>query len=97
MLNWKDVVWPEWRIRLLKWLDIVLIIFELVLSAVFILFSYLTDKLYFKGVGIGLLIAGITSIIAYVFKIKVPKNIPRSDNKQILLANYCKTKALNTS
>lgn len=59
----------------MKRLDMVLIIFELVLSAIFILFSYFMNRLYFKGVGIGLLIAGITSIIAYLFKVKAPKNI----------------------
>jgi uncharacterized membrane protein len=73
MVNKKSIIWPEWRIKLLKKLDITLIAFELVLTAVFILFSYLVNNLYFRGVGVGLLIAGVTSIIAYIFKVKAPR------------------------
>jgi len=69
----RSVLWPEWRIRLLGKLEIVLAIFELVLSVIFISVSYITSNLYFKGVGVGLLIAGVTSLIAYLFKIMVPK------------------------
>jgi len=48
----------------------VLILFELVLSVIFLLVSYLTGNIYFKGVGVGLMIAWVTSAIAYLFKRK---------------------------
>jgi hypothetical protein len=44
-----------------------LILFELVLSVIFILVSYLTGNIYFKGVGIGLIIAWVTSALAYLY------------------------------
>jgi hypothetical protein len=69
----KSIIWPAWRLRLLGRLDTVLILFELVLSVVFISVSYVTGSLYFKGVGIGLVIAWVTSAIAYSFKRKMPK------------------------
>lgn len=50
-----------------------LIILELVLSAIFLSISYLTGNVYFKGVGIGLVIAWATSAIAYLFKKKMVK------------------------
>ena len=54
-------------------MDTVLIVFELVLSAIFLLVSYLTGNIYFKGVGIGLAIAWVTSAIAlYIKKIVNP-------------------------
>ena len=46
-------------------LAITLIIFELVLSMIFLSVSYLTGDLYIKGVGIGLLIAWTSSALAY--------------------------------
>jgi hypothetical protein len=61
---------PEWRLRVLGRLDVVLILFELVLSGVFISVSYLTGNIYFRGVGIGLVIAWVTSAVAYVYKIR---------------------------
>lgn len=48
-----------------------LIILELVLSAIFLVISYLTGNIYFKGVGIGLVIAWVTSAIAYLYKKKM--------------------------
>ena len=51
-----------------------LAILELVLSAIFLLISYLTGNIYFKGVGIGLVIAWATSAIAYLFKKKMVKS-----------------------
>ena len=45
-----------------------LIILEFVLSAIFLAISYHTGNIYFKGVGIGLVIAWATSGIAYLFK-----------------------------
>ncbi len=59
---------PRWRLRVLGRLDIVLILFELVLSVIFISVSYLTGSLYFKGVGIGLVIAWVTSAVAVLYR-----------------------------
>ena len=49
----------------LQRLDVTLILFELVLSAIFISVGYLTGNIYFRGVGVGLLIAWVTSALAY--------------------------------
>ncbi|MFZ0006324.1 MAG: hypothetical protein WBQ58_09290 [Methanoregula sp.] len=43
----------------------ILVVFELVLSVIFIFVGYLTGNIYFRGVGIGLLIAWVTGAIAY--------------------------------
>ncbi|MDE1850898.1 MAG: hypothetical protein KGH54_03855 [Candidatus Micrarchaeota archaeon] len=43
-----------------------LILLELILSALLLLVSYLTANIYFKGVGIGLVIAWVTGAIAYL-------------------------------
>lgn len=51
-----------------------LTVLELVLSVIFLVISYITGNLYFKGVGIGLVIAWVTSGIAYLFKRKVVKS-----------------------
>jgi hypothetical protein len=48
-----------------------LIIFELVLSAAFLSISYFTGNVYFRGVGVGLVIAWVTSAIACLFKRKM--------------------------
>jgi len=50
-----------------------LIALELVLSAIFLIISLITGNPYFKGVGIGLVIAWATSSIAYLFKVKMIK------------------------
>ena len=68
----ESIIWPAWRINLLKKLDVLLIAFEFVLSVIFFLLSYLTNNIYFKGVAVGLLIAWATSAIAYLFKKKAP-------------------------
>jgi hypothetical protein len=47
-------------------LDITLIVFELVLSVIFILVGHLIDNSYIRGVGVGLIIAWVTSAIAYL-------------------------------
>lgn len=73
MVQKESIIWPEWRIKLLKKLDLVLILFEFVLSVIFVLVSYLVKNIYFRGVGIGLLIAWVTSAVAYLFKKKAPK------------------------
>ncbi len=64
---------PAWRLTILGRLDTTLILFELVLSVIFILVAYLTGNIYFRGVGVGLIIAWVTSAIAYLFKKKMVK------------------------
>jgi hypothetical protein len=68
-----SILWSPWRVALLRRLDTVLIVFELVLSGIFLSLSYLTGSLYLKGIGIGLVIAWVTSAIAYFFKRKLVK------------------------
>lgn len=51
-------------------LDVALILLELVLSVAFLLVGYLTGNPYFRGVGVGLVIAWVTSAIAYLYKKK---------------------------
>ncbi|MCL4376041.1 hypothetical protein M1558_00930 [Candidatus Parvarchaeota archaeon] len=74
MVQKQSIIWPEWRIKLLKQLDLILILFEFVLSVIFISLAYIIKNIYFRGVGIGLLIAWVTSAIAYLFKKKAPKS-----------------------
>lgn len=50
-----------------------LTILELVLSVIFLSTSYITGNMYFRGVGIGLVIAWVTSAIAYLIKKKMVK------------------------
>ena len=51
-----------------KWLSTYkkLVVLELVLCVVFFTFGHITGNAYFRGVGVGLLIAWATSAIAYV-------------------------------
>lgn len=64
-----SVILPQWRRRLLeKHLLTVLILLELFLSIIFISIGYLKSDVYFRGVGVGLIIAWVTSSIAYLFK-----------------------------
>ena len=58
----------EWRKNILRQLDTTLIVFQLVLSVIFISVGYLTGNIYFRGVGVGLIIAWVTSSIAYFYK-----------------------------
>jgi hypothetical protein len=46
-------------------LVLTLALFELVLSVIFILVGYLIGNMYFRGVGVGLIIAWVTSALAY--------------------------------
>jgi hypothetical protein len=65
----------NWRKNILEHhLVLALTILELALSAIFLSISDLTGNIYFRGVGVGLVIAGVTSGIAYVFKIKNVKS-----------------------
>lgn len=61
---------PEWRLWVLGRLDAVLILFDLILSVIFISVSYLAGSMYIRGVGVGLLIAGVTSALAYFYRKK---------------------------
>ena len=56
---------------MLRRLDIVLVIFEFVLSMVFLLISYFVKSQYLRGVGVGLMIAWVTGAIAYAVKAEV--------------------------
>jgi hypothetical protein len=58
------------RERALESLDTTLILFELILSAVFGALSLFLGSLYFKGVAVGLIIAWATSALAYLCKRK---------------------------
>ena len=62
-----------WRKSILNRLDTTLILFELDLSVVFIVVGYLIDNNYIRGVGVGLVIAWVTSAIAYLYKKKMVK------------------------
>lgn len=63
---------PDWRRRLLKHhLLTSLIALELVLSVIFLLVGYLSGHTYFRGVGVGLIIAWVTSAVAYLFQRQV--------------------------
>ena len=56
------------RKSILGRLDMTLILFELVLSVVFVSLGYLTGNIYLRGVGVGLIIAWVTSAIAHAYK-----------------------------
>ena len=61
----------KWRKNILEHhLDTALILLEFVLSAIFIPLGYITGNIYFRGVGVGLIIAWVTSAIAYLYKRK---------------------------
>lgn len=59
---------PAWRLKVLGRLDTTLIAFEVVLSVAFLVVAFLTRNIYFKGVGVGLIIAWVTSAIAHFYK-----------------------------
>jgi hypothetical protein len=62
---------PAWRLRVLGRLDVVLILFELVLSVIFLSLSYVSGNLYLRGIGVGLIIAWVTSAIALLYRKQV--------------------------
>jgi len=69
-----SIILPEWRRRLLEnHLLITLILFELILSVVFLIISYLTGKIYLRGVAVGLIIAWLTSLVGYFFQVMAMK------------------------
>lgn len=56
-----------WRSRLdYATLIQLLILFEFVVSVIMFLVGHLTGNAYFRGVGVGLLIAWVTSVLAYL-------------------------------
>ncbi len=57
-----------WRKKVLERLDTALILLEFVLSAIFIFVGYSIGNIYFRGVGVGLIIAWVTSAIAHLYK-----------------------------
>lgn len=61
---------PAWRRKVLNRMDTVLILLELILSIIFISTGYLVDKIYFRGIGIGLTIAWVTGAIANLYRKK---------------------------
>ena len=68
-MNRNSVFLPDWRRRLLKQhLLTSLIALEFVLSVIFVLIGYLSGNMYFRGVGVGLIIAWVTSGVAYLFQ-----------------------------
>ena len=68
MVNWKkngeegETMEQDWRRR--HWFQ-ALIILEVVVSVVMLIIGYITGSGYFRGVGIGLIIAWVTGAIAY--------------------------------
>lgn len=65
----ESIFWKPWRMRLLEYhLLTMLILFEIILSIIFFLVSYFTHNIYFKGVGVGLVISWATGGIAYLIK-----------------------------
>lgn len=68
----KNSFLPDWRRQLLKHhLLTSLIALEFVLSVIFVLVGYLSGHIYFRGVGVGLIIAWVTSGVAYLFQRQV--------------------------
>jgi hypothetical protein len=61
----------NWRGPILAHLDVTLVIFDLLLSAIFIALGYLTGDPYIRGVGVGLIIAGVTGGVAYLVKARM--------------------------
>ena len=55
--------------RVRERLDATLIVFELVLSVLFSLVGHLIGSNYLRGIGVGLVIAWVTSALAY-FRVK---------------------------
>ena len=52
-------------VRLRERLDTTLILFELILSVIFMLVGHLVGSNYLSGIGVGLIIAWVTSALAY--------------------------------
>ena len=63
-----------WRKKVLGQLDITLILFELVLSVVFFAVGHLIGSGYIRVVGVGLIIAWVTSALAYLYGKKKVKS-----------------------
>ena len=52
-----------------------LILLELMLSAIFVALGHLIGSAYFRGVGVGLLISWVTSVIAYYITERRKKSV----------------------
>jgi hypothetical protein len=63
----------DWRKGILSRLDVTLVVFDLVLAVIFIALGYLTGSPYIRGVGVGLVIAGVTGAIAYLYRTQIAK------------------------
>ncbi len=59
---------PEWRRRFLRRLDLTLLVFDLVLSVIFLVVAFVTGNAYFRGVGVGLTIAWVTAAVAILYR-----------------------------
>lgn len=57
-------------------LILTLILFELVLSVIFILVGHLINNAYIRGVGVGLIISWVTSALAYFIVRKAKATFP---------------------
>jgi len=68
IVNWKkngeegETMKQDWRKR--HWFQ-ALIILEVVVSVVMLFIGYITGSGYFRGVGVGLIIAWVTGALAY--------------------------------
>ena len=51
-----------------------LILLELILSVIFVVLGHLIGSAYFRGVGVGLIISWVTSVIAYYITERRKKN-----------------------
>ncbi len=67
----KELAEAPWRRNLLRHAVETLVIFELVLSVIFFIISYLISSMYFRGVAVGLLIAWVTGGVVILFKRQV--------------------------
>ena len=61
------------RKSILRHLETTLILFELVLSVIFILVGHLIGSAYLRGIGVGLIISWVTSALAYFYRKKKVK------------------------
>ena len=63
-----------WRKNILEHhLGMALTLLEFILSVIFLLVAYTTGNVYFKGVGVGLVIAWVTTGIAFLIAGQVNK------------------------
>ncbi len=68
----------EWRRRALRHLLELIVLLELILSVAFLAVSVLRDNTYLRGVGVGLIIAWVTTGVALLYK-RMAGTEPRQD------------------